>query len=340
MRSPLAAAALAVLSTPALAEAPSVAVDIAPVHSLVARVMEGVGEPSLIVREGASPHAYSLRPSEAEALQGAAVVFWTSPELTPWLGDALEKLAPDARAVELIEAEGTERLEFREGATFEAHDHAHEEEDHAAGEHDDADHDHDAEHDHEEAHEDHAHEEHERDAHGHAHEGADPHAWLDPGNAAVWLDVIADALAEADPEHAETYRRNADAAQAEIDALTADLEATVAPVRGRPYIVFHDAYQYFGRRFDVEAAGAISLSDASKPSPARVAEVRDLAAQVGAVCVFSEPQFAPGIVDAVFGDGEVRTAVLDPLGMGLETGPGLYPALLRKLATSLADCLR
>ncbi len=321
-RSAALAAALAVLASPVLADAPAVAVDIPPVHSLVARVMEGVGEPALVVKEGASPHGYSMRPSEAAALQDAEVVFWTSPELTPWFQGALETLAPDARTVELIEADGATRLEFREGATFEAHDHAHEG--------DDAEHGRDHERGADEDPDDHAHE----------HEGVDPHAWLDPANARLWLGAIARTLAETDPDNAEAYRRNAGAAQAEMDDLTAELEATVAPVRGRPYIVFHDAYQYFGQRFDIPAAGAISLSDASEPSPARVAEVRDLAAEVGAVCVFTEPQFRPGVVRAVFGDGEVRTAVLDPMGVGLEAGPGLYPALLRKLAGSLADCLR
>ena len=119
---PLSATAILMGGT-ALAEAPSVAVDIAPVHSLVARVMDGVGVPSLIVQSGASPHEYSLRPSEASALQEAGLVFWIGPDLTPWLEDAVGTLATDADVTTLLEAEGTMELEFREGALFEAHDH-------------------------------------------------------------------------------------------------------------------------------------------------------------------------------------------------------------------------
>jgi len=107
----------------AFAEAPQVAVDIAPVHSLVARVMEGVGTPDLVVQPGASPHEYSLRPSEAAALQEAALVFWVGPDLTPWLTDAIETLAPDAALTTLLDSDGTIKLEFRESALFEAHDH-------------------------------------------------------------------------------------------------------------------------------------------------------------------------------------------------------------------------
>ncbi|MEL7089622.1 MAG: zinc ABC transporter substrate-binding protein, partial [Planctomycetota bacterium] len=134
---PLSATAILMGGT-ALAEAPSVAVDIAPVHSLVARVMDGVGAPSLIVRPGASPHEYSLRPSEAAALQDADLVFWIGEDLTPWMEDAVETLATDATVTALLEADGIKLLDFREGALFEAHEHGdHDDEEHAA--HDDHD---------------------------------------------------------------------------------------------------------------------------------------------------------------------------------------------------------
>ncbi|CAN0606601.1 unnamed protein product, partial [Ectocarpus sp. 12 AP-2014] len=154
----------------AFAEVPSVAVDIAPVHSLVARVMDGVGTPDLIVQPGASPHEYSLRPSEAKALQDANLVFWVGHGLTPWLEDAIETLATNAAVTELLEADGTIELEFREGALFEAHDHG--DDDH--GEHDD---DHaDEKHDDHAHDEDHAKEEHEDHAKGGHDEGHEDHA--------------------------------------------------------------------------------------------------------------------------------------------------------------------
>jgi zinc transport system substrate-binding protein len=107
----------------AMADVPRVAVDIAPVHSLVARVMQGVGEPSLIVQPGASPHEYSLRPSEAAALQDADIVVWVGEDLTPWMAGAVGTLAAEADVTTLLEVDGVTLLDFREGALFEAHSH-------------------------------------------------------------------------------------------------------------------------------------------------------------------------------------------------------------------------
>ncbi|MBL1435449.1 MAG: zinc ABC transporter substrate-binding protein [Rhodobacteraceae bacterium] len=298
-------AATLALAGAAIAEVPSVATDIPPIHALVATVMDGVGTPNLIVRPGASPHAYSLRPSEATALQNADIVFWVSEGLTPWLEDSIHALAKDAKAVELLETEGTVELAFREGATFESHEH--EEEGH------DEDH----------------------DAHGH-----DPHAWLDPENARIWLDVIATELATLDPENAETYATNAAAGKAELAALITEIDADLEAFRGAKFIVFHDAYQYFENRFDIAAVGAISLGDASAPSPARVAEIRDTVVELGVACAFTEPQFNPGLLLSVFEGTGAVTGVLDPLGSDLEIGPDLYVDLIKNLASNLGDCLK
>jgi len=379
----------------ALADAPNVAVDIAPVHSLVARVMDGVGTPSLIVQPGASPHEYSLRPSEASALQEADLVFWIGEDLTPWMEDAVETLAGNAAVTTLLESDGTVLYDFRENALFEAHDHGDEDEhgheDHADEHgHDDHDHDdhadHDKDHDHEDhadedghdhdehadedghdhddhakdddhdhGHEDHAdedghdhdHEDHaaedghdDHDDHdGHHHGAHDPHAWLSPQNASTWLNLIAAQLSAADPDNAGTYFANAKAARAEMDALSAEVAETLDPVRGGSFIVFHDAYQYFENAFDFPAAGAISLSDASDPSPARVAEIQGRINDEGIDCVLAEPQYNPGLIETVLGGTEANTGVIDPLGANLEPGTALYPQLIRDMAKTLADCL-
>jgi zinc transport system substrate-binding protein len=151
--------------------------------------------------------------------------------------------------------------------------------------------------------------------------------------------VIAAELSSADPDNAGTYFGNAAAAKAELEALSAEINATLEPVRGLSFIVFHDAYQYFETAFDFPASGAISLSDATDPSPARIAEIQGRVADEGIQCVLSEPQFNPGIVATVMDGTEANTAVLDPLGSDLEPGPDLYPQLLRNLATSLAGCV-
>ncbi|MDM8165192.1 zinc ABC transporter substrate-binding protein [Roseovarius sp.] len=346
----------ALLAGTAMADTPGVAADIAPVHSLVARVMAGVGEPELIVAPGASPHEYSLRPSEAQALQDAALVFWIGPDLTPWLGDSIETLAGGAEIVTLSALDGTTTLPTRDSALFEAHSH---DGDHDHEEAHDAGHDHEEAHDHDHDHDDHAgedgedhdHDQHaEGEAHDHDHDhehadrhdhaGTDPHMWLSTDNASAWLTVIADSLSAADPENAEAYAANAAAGREELAALSQDIEEMLAPVQGQNFIVFHDAYQYFENSFGIPASGAISLSDAADPSPARIAEVQGRVQEQQVTCVLSEPQFSPGVVAAVMEGSEARTGVLDPLGSDLEPGSDLYPQLLRNLAGSLADCLQ
>lgn len=297
MRRLLLTAAILV-SGPALAEVPSVVTDIAPVESLVARVMGDLGQPQLLLRPGASPHDYALRPSEARALQQADLIFWAGPALTPWLEKPLSTLGGQAGSVALSRVEGTVRLAFREGPLFD------EQEDTAPS----------------------------------TGDAEDPHAWLDPQNAIVWTGAIADALSQADPGNAATYRANAAAAVADLRALSERVRDRLAGVRPGSFIVFHDAFRYFESRFGVPAAGAITPGDGREPSPARMASLRDAVADSGIACVFAEPQFNPGLIDSVFADTSVATAELDPLGAELEPGPALYPALIETLADRLADC--
>lgn len=309
--------------------APNVATDITPVHSLVSQVMAGVGTPDLLIQSGASPHNYSLSPSEAEALQEADLVFWIGEGLTPWLERSLDNLSPTSTKIELLAAQGTTTYAFREGATFRAHEDEDEDDSHKDEVHEDEAHE-------DEAHEDEAHE----DEHHHDHSGVDPHAWLDPANGKVWLDIIALALAEKDPDNATQYLENAAIGKANIHTAAISIENTIAQLQDKQFIVFHDAYQYFEKRFGIMAAGSISISDASKPSPGRIAEIRQLVEDLSVSCVFTEPQYNPGIVNAVFGDTGVDTSgVVDPLGSGLVTGSNLYSNLLIEIANGLQSCL-
>ncbi len=349
----------------AIADVPVVAVDIAPVHSLVARVMEGVGTPELIIPPEASVHEYNLRPSEAAAIQDAQIVFWMGEGLTPWLEDSIETLASGAAVTALLEAGETPLLEFREGALFEAHDHDshdgdhddehaakddhddHGHDDHGHGEehagekaHDDHEHGHEKEeaHAHDDDHDDHGHEDH-ADEHGHDHGAYDPHAWLSPAIAGAWLPLIADTLSGADPANAEVYAANAAAGQAELETLASEVNDILAPGRDKQFIVFHDAYQYFETAFAFPASGAISIGDASDPSPARIAEIQDRIREQGVDCVLAEPQFNAGLVETVLDGTEAKTGVVDPLGSDLTPGISLYSDLIRNMAKSLADCL-
>ncbi|WP_417254538.1 zinc ABC transporter substrate-binding protein [Celeribacter sp.] len=348
----------------AQAEVPNVVTDMAPIQSLVMQVMGDLGTPDVLMPQGTSPHGYSLRPSEAKAVQDADVVFWTGPQIEPWLEDLIDEIGQNTRSVPLTEVEGATLLDVREGATFERHVHDHDE--HAHDEHDDHDdhddhdhdaHDHDAhedhghdDHDHEDAHEDHddhdhdAHEEHEEHAHDdhdhddHGHDGADGHAWLDPMNAHVWLGAIAEELAELDAENAATYRANAVSAQEALDAQIAEIQAELAPLSDMKFIVFHDAYQYFENRFGLSAAGSISIGDASAPSPARIKEVQDKVKEIGVDCVFAEPQFNAGLVKTVLDGTDARSEVIDPLGVTLTPGADFYAALMDEVVNSFKAC--
>ena len=381
--------ALLLTTTAANADVPNVVTDIPAVHSLVSQVMGDLGTPELLMKQGASPHGYSMRPSEARALQNSDLVVWIGEDLTPWLESSIENLAPEAESLELLHAHGTEVLNFRETPIFAGDDHdehhddhddhddhkdehhddhddhddhkdehgdehhddheehadeGHGHDDHEDEHHDDHD-DHDAhkdEHGHddhdEEGHDEHAEEGH-HDHHGHDHDGADPHAWLNPHNAATWVGEIAEHLAELDPENAATYEANAAAAAEELEALEGALAAQLAPYSGAKFIVFHDAYQYFEDATGLKATGALQVSDATPPSAARLAEIQAEIQEHSITCVFSEPQFSDALVKSVT-NGQVSSTSLDPLGVGLDLGAGLYTVLLQNIADSIEGCIK
>ncbi|PWW01667.1 zinc transport system substrate-binding protein [Hoeflea marina] len=309
----LGASALAASTTGLHAE-PLVLASIKPIHSLVAAVMAGVGSPELIVEGAASPHTYSLKPSQAEALQNARVVVWIGHDMEAFLTKPITTIAADAKAVELEDLPGLIKLAPREGGTFEPHDH----DDHA----DDTQPADGA-----------AAEEHHHD------EEVDPHFWLDPVNAKVMVQAIEASLSEADPANAAIYKTNAEAELAKLDNLITEVQATVDPVKDRGFIAFHDAYQYFEKRFGMQASGSITVNPELLPGARRVDEIRAKIDSLGATCVFSEPQFEPKLVSVVLEGSVAKSGVLDPLGATLTDGPDLYFELIRGLAKSLSDCL-
>jgi zinc transport system substrate-binding protein len=302
------ALAVATLMAGAAEAAPKVVASIKPVHSLVAAVMQGVGEPTLLVQGNASPHTYALRPSDAGALEAADVVFWTGEGMELFLTDALATLAADATSIALAGTDGLILLPMREGGAFDEHDHGEEAHDHEAEDR-------------------------------HAHGETDMHFWLDPQNAKVIVTAIAETLSTTDPENAATYAANAERELAEFDALNAELAQTLAPIAGKPFVVFHDAYQYFENRFGLTLAGTITVSPDAMPGAQRIGELKARVAELGATCVFAEPQFEPAIITAITEGTEAQSGVLDPEGGLLAEGPDLYPQLLRGLAAALVECL-
>ncbi|MBA5777167.1 zinc ABC transporter substrate-binding protein ZnuA [Stappia sp. F7233] len=297
----------------ASADAPNVVVSIKPLHSLVAGVMQGVGTPGLIVDGAGSPHSYSLKPSQAEDLQNASLIFWGGPDLEAFLSKPLETLGAGATVISFEEVDGLERLQLREGGAFEEHLHDEEEGDHDG---------HEAHHD-----------EH------HDHEEIDMHLWLDPVNAKAFVAKAAAALSVADPANGDTYKKNAADLEARLDDLVKAIDGEVAPVRSRPFIVFHDAYQYFEKRFGLAAAGSITVNPEVNPGAQRLAEIQEKVAEAGAVCIFAEPQFEPKFVAIVAEGSGAKSGVLDPLGAAIPAGPNHYFDMMRALAASLKECL-
>lgn len=280
----------------------AVVTSIKPVHSLVSAVMEGAGTPTLLVDGASSPHAFSLRPSAARSLSRADVVFWVDEGLEGFLVRPIASLAGDATVIKLLDTPGLTLLDLREGGTFDAHDHGH-------------------------------------GADDHGHDAVNPHVWLDPKNAAVMVDEIARAMAEADPDNAALYRRNAAETQTGLAALTDELTARLEPVRGARFVVFHDAYPYLEARFGVEAAGAITLRPELSPGAAQLGEIRSAIEALDVRCVFAEPQFEPRLVTALVDGTGATVGTLDPLGVAAEAGPDHYAAMMRANATALLDCL-
>lgn len=324
---------LAASAVPAQAEVPPVVASFKPVHSLVAALMEGVGEPALLASGAASPHSYALTPSDARTLENARLVLWIGEDFEAFLAKAIKTLPRQAQSVALGEIDGLTRLPVREGGVWEAHEREEE-----------PSHDHDAaeaaEHDHEHEHEtaetaDGGH----GDAHDRDHDGIDGHLWLDPANAKLMAEAVVAALAAADPANAAAYEANGQRLRGRLDELDAEIAASLAPVRSTPFIVFHDAYQYFETRYGLSAAGAVTLNPEVAPSARRLSDIRATLTASGAVCVFAEPQFSPRIIDAVIEGTGAKAGTLDPLGSDLAAGGDQYAGLMRGLARAMRDCL-
>jgi zinc transport system substrate-binding protein len=274
------------LASTAMAEVPNVVTDFGPIDSLTRQVMGDLGQPFMLLPKGGDPHDFQLKPSQAQALSDADLIFWDGPELMPALNDAITTLGTNAKSVPLLQAGGG-KIRMFEGD-----------------------------------------------------EGTDPHAWLDPTNADAWLATIATELSAKDPANAATYAANAATAQTALRALEAEITAQLAPVKSKPFVVFHDAMAYFADHYGLTIAGAIELGDASEPGAAQLTSIKTILADTKATCVFPElgrdPKYIETVIEgssAMIGEGQdVEAIMLDP-------GPDQYATLMRGIAKTLTDCL-
>jgi len=284
-----------------------VVTSIKPIHSLASYIMDGVGSPGLIVDGYNSPHSFQLKPSHAKMLEQADIIFWIGEDLENFLEKPLATIAKKAEKIELLEIKGIKKLKFRERNIFEEHEG-----------HDD--HGHDAK---KEEHDDH-------DDHGHGE--YDPHIWLDPINAKVILNEITEHLIENDSKNAATYKSNLAKAISEIDKLIIDVITETNT--DLSYVVFHDAYQYYENRFNVNILGAMTVNPDVMPGAEQIHEIHEVIEHDNVSCILSEPQFNPDIIKSIAKDTSVKTGVLDPLGANLKPGKDLYFDLIRNMSAS------
>ncbi len=295
-------------SSSASAQAIKVVATSKPVHSLVASVMQGTGTPDLLVDGNASPHSFAMRPSDAQKVNKADVFFRVSEALEPFTGRVVKALPRSVKVVTLAEAAGIKLLLRRAGGPFEA--------------------------------------QHGGQGHGHSgHKHAvaasnyDAHVWLDPDNGRAMVAQIVATLSGVRPAHAASYEANAAKLNARLEAVSAAVAKDLAGVAHRPFVVLHDAYQYFERRFGLAAIGSILVDPDEQPSAKRITDLRRRLGQSSAVCVFAEPNHQPKVVTSVIEGTSARTAVLDPEGTMMEAGPELYFELMQKLAGAMKSCL-
>lgn len=289
----------AFVATPANGEL-TVVTTIGPIHSLVEMVGQERVDNTLLIDSGASPHFYALSPSQSAALADAEIVFMVGDGLERWLSNSLNSLANDADIIELGSVEGTTRLDIRESGVWDKNDG-----------HDD----------------------------NHGHGDVDPHLWLAPENAIVWLQQIADVLSKHDPDGELVFQSNANQAASRLQELRIDVAQQINRSSNEAFIVFHDAYQYFENSFGIHSVGSVLLDDTRKPSAARVKQLRDQIELAGVRCIFIEPQFSPVIVETLREDFPVNVAEMDPIGANLDPGPDLYPQLIANLADSMTSCM-
>ena len=305
---------------------------IKPLHSLVANVMDGVGEPSLIIEGSTSPHSFTLKPSHAKLLEEADLIFWIGEGIETFMERPLESIVKNAEVVEFMEVESIEKLKFREESIFGEHDDHDDHDDHDEEGHDDHD-DHD-----EEGHDDHdeeGHDDHEGHE-GHNHGEFDAHIWLDPSNAKEMVHEIAHELGDLDPANKDKYEANAKTTILALDQLINDVSKDIN--KEAKFVVFHDAYQYFEERFGLRAAGALTLNTDVLPGAKQIDEIQDVIKDKGINCIFSEPQFNPKIISTIAKDTNIKTGVFDPLGANINSDKDLYFKLISKLGEELKGC--
>ena len=346
-------------------ETKGVVTTIQPINSLVSAVIGNTGKTISLIPVEVSPHEYKLKPSDTKKLQNANIIFFVSDHLESSVTKVFKNLPKNIKIINLMEDAGIKHLAIRDNEAWERHDHHHGHGDHDdhdkhAKKHNDHDHDKhekkndDHDHDkHEKKHDDHDHDKHEKKHDDHDHDKHvkkhddhddhekedDVHIWLSPDNAVKIIKKINKELSLYFPENAETYDKNANQMIKEINQLKVELKKELSGIKDKPYIVFHDAYQYFETSFGLNAAGSVALEGDIASSPKQISIIKDKIVKLKASCVFQEPQFDSKLVKIVVEGTNAQIGILDPLGVNIKSGENFYLQLLKNMAKSLKDCL-
>lgn len=288
--------------------APKVAVTIKPIHALVSGIMQGIGEPQLLLPDGASPHTFQLKPSTLKQLQQAELIIWVGPELELFMVKPLEQFHPRFGILTLMTVPHLQILNQRNEREW-AHDH-----------------DHAKEHDHDDSH--------------HSHDGQDPHIWLSTDNAKIMVDNIAAILSQHDPDNAKRYQANAKNLKGKINAVKSTLTTQLSPVQAKPFMVYHDGYQYFEKEFHLDAVGTMMINPHLPLSAHGLNEIKQLIKDNHVKCVFRETEFNDTMTRQYLSGIGVNVEELDPLGARIPQGPEAYEKILIQLGDTLSSCLQ
>lgn len=305
---------------------------IQPINSLVNAVIGNTGKTILLIPTEASPHDYKLKPSDTKILQNANIIFFVSEHLEASLTKIFENLPKNIKTINLMEDTGIQHLAIRDNEAWERHDHHHGHSDHDG--HDDHD-------KHSKKHDDHNHNKHAKkhDDHDDHEKEDDVHIWLSPDNAVKIIKKINKELSLFFPENAKTYSQNANQMIKRINQIKDELKNELSAIKDKPYVVFHDAYQYFETSFDLNAVGSVALEGDIASSPKQISFIKDKIVKLKASCVFQEPQFDSKLVKIVVEGTNAKIGTLDPLGVNIKSGENFYLQLLKNMAKSLKDCL-
>ncbi|WP_447834700.1 zinc ABC transporter substrate-binding protein ZnuA [Aeromonas veronii] len=284
---------------------------IKPLGFIAAAITDGVSEPKVLLPTGASPHDFSLRPSDIRSINSADLVVWVGPELEGFMA---KPLANHPHALTLTQVEGMPLFNY---ATQDSHgSHDHDDHDHAAHEHGD----------HDEGHE------------GHHHEGVDPHIWLGPTQAKVIAKAIASELGKLDPANQARYDANLAAFDTKVDAKDKVIAGQMKAVNEKGYFVFHEAYGYWERHYGMSSKGHFTVSPERRPGAKTLVDIRKALEEKQASCIYAEPQFSPAVIESVARNTGAKVLLLDEVGEQVPLGPDGYPQFMQQLADAFAQC--